>query len=353
MAKAILTVLMTVRNGEPYLHEAVSSILNQTYSNFRFLILDNASTDHSREVIRAFKDPRIDLIQLPEDFGQTAALNLGLRMINTPWVTRMDADDVSLPQRLELQMAYLKRHPEVKLLGTGIRFIDGRGHFLRDPELGVVDADVRWRHVIGKGGFAHSTTVFATAAATQAGGYPSQYRYAQDQGLWTSLLDLGRVANIQERLVHCRLHGSSTSDFSSGAIEQEYRAILQQSLCKLFPREPNPTLADVVGALRSDHSIVPSSAIVNCLAALPRRFAAVCGCRPSRSLLRQYGTHWLFMARVTSLRSHRRALRWIKLALQAQPGLSTHMELWHTLASVTLAPLRRRRVWRNLFYRRS
>lgn len=345
MGEPILTVLMTVRNGEPYLHEAVASILNQTYNNFRFLILDNASTDNSRKVIRAFKDPRIDLVELPEDIGQTAALNRGLQTIDTPWIARMDADDVSLPQRLELQMAYLDRHPEVVLLGTGVRLIDGRGQVMGDRRVLVADVDLRWLILIGGGGFAHSSAVFATAAVAQAGGYPTQYRYSQDYALWCHLVDLGRVANIPQRLVYVRRHGSQTTDFDLR--EQEIRAILQQHLRTLFPNETDVTLTGVAAALRglrSDSSLMPSSAIVDCLSALPERFMAAHGCRPSRALLRQYGYHWLYMARVTSLRSQRRALTWIKLAFQVQPALLAHARLWYTLASTAMARLRR---WRS------
>jgi glycosyltransferase involved in cell wall biosynthesis len=113
-----LTVLMTVYNGEAYLREAVESILNQTYRDFKFLILDNASTDSSREIIRSYDDPRIQLVALPENIGQVAALNKGLDMIDTPLVARMDADDISLPRRFERQVAFMAVHPEIGVCGT-------------------------------------------------------------------------------------------------------------------------------------------------------------------------------------------------------------------------------------------
>ncbi|MFC1937085.1 glycosyltransferase family 2 protein [Chloroflexota bacterium] len=110
-----MTVLMTVYNGEPYLYEAVASILAQTYRDFRFLILDNASTDNSRGVIRSFNDPRIKLVELPENIGLVAALNRGLEMIDTPFVARMDADDISLPTRLEKELNELQNSPPPRL----------------------------------------------------------------------------------------------------------------------------------------------------------------------------------------------------------------------------------------------
>lgn len=343
-----LTVLMTVRNGEPYLAEAVASILNQTYGDFRFLILDNASTDQSREIIQAFRDPRIDLVELPEDIGQTAALNRGLEMVDTPWVARMDADDVSLPQRLELQMAHLERHPQVVLLGTAARLIDGQRQFMRDRWVLLADKDIRWQHLVGRGVFVHSSVIFAASAVARAGGYPAEYRYAQDYALWWRLLALGQVANIPECLVYIRYHASNTTDFALA--EQEIRAILQEQLYRLFPKESDSTLAGVATALRglsSNSSLLPSSAIVNCLAALAERFVAAYGCRPSRGLLWEYGYHWLFMARRASLSSQRRALAWIKVAFQVEPTLWANVRLWYTLVSVALAPVWRQRTWSN------
>ena len=124
MAK--LTVLMTVYNGETFLRDTVASILNQTYKDFRFLIIDNASSDRSREVIRSFHDPRIDLVALPENIGQIPALNKGLDMIDTTYVARMDADDISLPRRFERQIAFMESHPFVGVCGTYVITFRGK-----------------------------------------------------------------------------------------------------------------------------------------------------------------------------------------------------------------------------------
>ena len=230
-----LTVLMTVRNGEPYLHEAVQSILTQTFRDFRFLVLDNASTDNSREVIRGFNDGRIELVELPEDIGQTAALNRGLQMIETPWVARMDADDVSLPGRLEMQMSYLREHPGIVLLGTGVRRIDGSGRTLREVKVAVDDVELRWRLLVHSGGFAHSAVVFHAGAAIKAGGYPEELRHAQDYGLWCCMARSGRIANIPDRLVFVREHGSNVTE--PARAEKEIREVLYGLLIGLFEDE--------------------------------------------------------------------------------------------------------------------
>ena len=119
-----LTVLMTVYNGEPYLKQAVASILNQTYQKFNFYILDNASSDNSTEIIKSFNDKRIKLIKLSSNIGQTRALNLGLKMIKTKYTARMDADDIALPTRFEKQIKYLINNPNVSIVGTNHFIID-------------------------------------------------------------------------------------------------------------------------------------------------------------------------------------------------------------------------------------
>jgi len=118
---AELTVLMTVYNGALYLKETIESVLNQTYKDFIFLILDNASTDNSREIVLSYDDPRIRLEALPRNIGQVAALNKGLDMIDTPLVARLDADDICLPRRLERQVEFMKEHPEIGVSGTFVK----------------------------------------------------------------------------------------------------------------------------------------------------------------------------------------------------------------------------------------
>ena len=108
MTAPAVTVLMTVHNGGPYLRTAIHSVLAQTYRDFRFLIVDDASSDDTRDIIRSYDDPRVELMVLPQNVGQTAALNLGLRHAASPWIARMDADDYAAPSRLEEQLGALK-----------------------------------------------------------------------------------------------------------------------------------------------------------------------------------------------------------------------------------------------------
>ena len=209
MVKPILTVLMTVRNGEPYLYDAVDSVLNQTYRNFRFLILDNASTDNSCQIICSFNDQRIELIELPEDVGQVAALNKGLKMIDTSFVARMDADDISLPTRLEKEMnEMLNSNPKVAVVGTWMQVID-QNNRPRHVMKGYIDSYSDYIFSILKRAtpLYHPSVIFRRNAALKVGGYNVNFPYAEDFNLWACLALAGYHAKITpESLCYYRVH---------------------------------------------------------------------------------------------------------------------------------------------------
>lgn len=242
--KPILTVLMTVRNGEPYLKMAVESILNQTYTNFRFLILDNNSTDNSRKIIRAFNDPRIELVELPADIGQVAALNKGLKMINTPFVARMDADDISLPTRLEKEInEMINSNTKVAVVGSWMQVIDHNnrlGNILK----GRIDGYPDYLFFILKETIPlnHPSVMFRRNAVLNVGGYDVNFPYAEDFNLWASLALAGYHAKIiPEPLCYYRVHEGQQSVSKrkiqrQNAIDVEERMI--RNFSDKFPARP-------------------------------------------------------------------------------------------------------------------
>src|SRR4051812_26679567 len=124
-ASPTVSVLMAVYNGEQYLREAVNSILSQTFKDFEFIIIDDGSTDRSPELLASYAraDSRVKLISRPNK-GLTKSLNEGLHAARGEFVARMDGDDISLPERFERQVSYLREHPEVVLVGSRVEFID-------------------------------------------------------------------------------------------------------------------------------------------------------------------------------------------------------------------------------------
>ncbi|MGB7839360.1 MAG: glycosyltransferase family A protein, partial [Terrimicrobiaceae bacterium] len=137
MSEPVISVLTTVFNAGRFFEPAIRSILSQTFRNFEFLIVDDASTDGSAEVAEAWagKDPRIRVIRNAENIGQTACLNQGLQLARGRWIARQDADDLAHPLRLSKQHQFLSIQPSVVLLGTNGRIIDGQ-----DRLTGLLDA---------------------------------------------------------------------------------------------------------------------------------------------------------------------------------------------------------------------
>ena len=224
-ATAPVTVLMSVRNGEHFIEECLTNILSQTYSDFHFLIVDNASTDRTRDVVRASVDPRIELVELERDLGQSGALRHGLSLCRSGYVARTDVDDLSRSTRLERQVAYLDEHTKVALLGTWYEVIDLSGcvvsvHKPAAEHPGIAKA------MLFRNQFAHSSVMFRRQAAVACGSYNSRYRHAMDYALWWELILRYEAANLPELLLQIRAHpGQVTRGFSEELAREPYQIV--------------------------------------------------------------------------------------------------------------------------------
>jgi glycosyltransferase involved in cell wall biosynthesis len=207
---------MSVYNGEKYLREAIESILNQTFTDFEFIIIDDGSTDESAAIINSYNDARIRLIQ-QENKGLASALNVGLKTARGKYIARMDADDVSLPERLEAQFWFLEHHAECVVVGSEALVIDMNGEYLytfRHPST--------WeeiRNVLPKCPFFHSATMFRKQVAMQYGGYYEEIRHHfEDMILWNRMAQLGELRNIERPLIKYRLVPSAISNRSDETV---------------------------------------------------------------------------------------------------------------------------------------
>lgn len=214
-----LTVLMAVHNGQPYLRTAVDSILSQTYRGFEFLIVDDASTDDTVDVLRSYDDERINLLCLDQNIGQTAALNRGVEQASTPWIARMDADDFSAPTRLEKQMAALDSDSSLGCVGTFVwTFREDPNKTEREIRLPETSSDIN-RALLARWPLVHSTIVINRVVLTKIGAYNERFRYCADIDLYDRLLDKHTAANVPEFLLGLRQHGDQGSR-SRTAVEE-------------------------------------------------------------------------------------------------------------------------------------
>lgn len=198
-----VTVLMSVYNGERYLNEAVDSILSQTFTDFEFLIIDDASTDRTPEILRGYDDPRIRIVTNEENLGLTKSLNKGLALARGEYIARMDADDISAPERLEKQVSFLERNTDIGVLGTNVQYVDDFGNPLQILKWPSCDSLIKWR-LCFMNPLAHPSILIRRKLLTNIGGYNEEITFAQDYDLWGRLSLITQFGNHEEVLLHLR-----------------------------------------------------------------------------------------------------------------------------------------------------
>lgn len=206
-----VSILMSVHNGLPYLEQAVDNILKQTFADFEFLIVDDASTDGTLAFLESLDDPRIRIIKHSTKQGLAKSLNEMAREASGRFIARMDADDISEPTRFEKQVAFLESHPGVGVLGTAAVMIDKNGKRLRDYPVLTGHLPIKWRALFANP-MAHPSVMLHREILI-ANPYDESYPNSQDYELWSRLLfDKGiNFANLDEKLLRYRIHSSSTT----------------------------------------------------------------------------------------------------------------------------------------------
>jgi glycosyltransferase involved in cell wall biosynthesis len=208
-----VSVVMSVFNGERFLAEAIESILNQTFRDFEFIIIDDGSTDETPGILVSYQkaDPRVAVLHQVNK-GQVPSLNSGCGLARGRYIARIDADDVALPERLERQIAYLEQNPQIALLGSSISNIDEMGRHLSTWALPTGDKEIKER-LFGLQDipFCHVTLVFRTEAFRAVNGYRTAFAPAEDYDLWLRMAERWQLSNLPEPLVKVRRRAQSLS----------------------------------------------------------------------------------------------------------------------------------------------
>ncbi len=195
----LVTVLMPVYNAETFLRHAIDSVLNQTFSRFEFLIIDDASSDSSLEIIQSYKDPRIRIIEHTKNQKLIATLNEGIKSARTDLIARMDADDISVPSRLQKQYDFMQKHPDYCIVGTSMKVIDEHGAVIAEQEV-LTDNVIMQQALDVINVFPHGSVMYRKTCLLQAGLYNPRAYLVEDYELWTRLRHQGKLANISETL---------------------------------------------------------------------------------------------------------------------------------------------------------
>lgn len=224
MSKPVVSVVMSVFNGERFLAEAIESILNQSFRDFEFIIVNDGSTDGTTSILESYEksDSRVR-VYFQENKGLIASLNRGCGLAQGKYVARMDADDVSLPDRLERQVRFLEQHEEVGLLGGAAEIIDSQGGWLFLVRPALEDETIR----AGLRSFSfpvfHSAVLMRKQTFDEVGGYRAQFQHAEDYDLCLRIVDRWEVANLRDVVLRKRTHSEGVS----------VRNLRQQSLSAL------------------------------------------------------------------------------------------------------------------------
>lgn len=204
MKQVAVSVVMSVKNGLPYIEETIQSVLNQSFTDFEFVIVDDGSTDDTVASIKQFNDPRINLIA-QENTGVATAKNRAIAECNGKYIAIIDADDICLPDRLEAQYSFLQQNPDYVLVGGFVDIIDKDGNYLYTEKKPVTDQEIR-KHQDQRNPWSHSSVMFTKEAFNMVGGYyePVQ-QYIVDYMLLYQLSRHGKVYQLPQVVVQYRI----------------------------------------------------------------------------------------------------------------------------------------------------
>lgn len=216
----VISVLMPVYNCEEFIEASIKSILNQSFSNFEFIIIDDASNDNTLKIIKELNDPRIRLVEKTKNSGYSNSLNIGLKLAKGEFIARMDGDDISILNRFEKQLAFMKTHPEVIVCGTGYSVI-GNEQIKLNPEM---HEQIKLGLLRGNC-IVHPSVLMRNSVIKEYNlSYNPNMEPSEDYDFWVRLLAHGKLHNLPEVLINYRIHGNSVS--RKKAKQQESNAAL-------------------------------------------------------------------------------------------------------------------------------
>ncbi len=252
----IVSVLMPCYNAGQFLTQAIESILNQTLTGFELIIIDDGSSDDSIEKINLYRpfDERIVYLRNKSNLGIVASLNRGIQQAKGRFIARMDADDISAPQRLEKQVDYMTKNPDCIVCGTDISLINATGETVGLRSYFTGNDTIKQR-ILQKNPFAHPSTMIRKSVLIENNiSYSEEFGRAEDYHLWMRLINLGNFANIDEFLFEYRISDTSIKS-----------------------RYPKETLHDTLRLKKRyfSHANIPAILILLCeslLCVFPKRF---------------------------------------------------------------------------------
>ena len=301
-----ISVVMAVFNGDEYLRAAVESILHQTYSDFEFIIVNDGSADGSAHILESFQnqDRRIRIIE-QDNKGLTLSLARACGEARGRYIARQDADDLSMPQRLEKESKLLEAHSEVKLVSCSTNFIGPESEDLLTDERRESPEEatrkIRANSLRTFRGLVHGSSMFRSEDYRSVGGYRQDFYFAQDVDLWSRLTDHGLLAFVPEVLYCFRVTGASLSSRHGSTQRELNRIAIELRKARDHGKNETPLLLQAQQLRPTRHSRMAQSR----------------------------GAGHYFLGRLLQRRGDPRAIKYLRLAVRANP--------FHLRARIALA----------------
>ena len=226
-----ISVIMPAYNAEKYIKEAMDSILNQTYGDFEFIVLNDCSRDRTEEIILSYEDDRIVYVKNEQNMGVAATLNKGLGLAKGDYIARMDADDISMPERFAQQVAALDANPKLAVLGTNTEIFNENGTICTgwsatNPDQMKVD-------LLFSCGLAHPSVMMRRQVIQAMGGYDLEFEGMEDYDLWCRVAEEHDVSTLPQILFRYRVHGAQVTKNPSEKYMQRLRSLKLRQLAQL------------------------------------------------------------------------------------------------------------------------
>lgn len=244
-----ISVLMPVYNGEKYLQLAINSILSQTFRDFEFIIIDDGSTDRTPRILEAaaIRDIRVKVISRANR-GISPSLNEGLALARGDLVARMDSDDISLPNRFALQVAYLDAHPDTGLVGGQIIFTDPDDRPLTSMQHPLDHEAVLETMMNGSESLSHPTVMFRRDIARSIGGYSLRFEHAEDIDFFLRMGERAKVANLPDLVLRYRQHQKSIGYTYAQEQAAAHSRAIREAAERIGAPDPGPVRIGSIGS---------------------------------------------------------------------------------------------------------
>ncbi|HHX61064.1 MAG TPA: glycosyltransferase family 2 protein [Epulopiscium sp.] len=222
-----ISVVMACYNDDAYVGQAIESILNQSFKDFEFIIVNDGSTDNSANIINTYDDDRIIYIER-ENGGLSKALNTGLKVAKGKYIARIDSDDIALPNRLQVQFDFMERNSDYVVIGSSVIYMDVNAEDIYVQQFEKKSSVLKSK-ILDRPPVPHVTAFFRRDIAEKVGNYYEDIKqYFEDHLLFKQMIKYGEVTNLKQALMRYRI--VPTSITSNKAFEKEYKEIRRRVL---------------------------------------------------------------------------------------------------------------------------